>query len=114
MRLFFGQPRVDDLGVDDDETHAAVLERVEVLAEVALPERQGFLGDHGRRTPGHGLVADVVVAGNEMERAGDRAAELQEPLGGGGAYVGWAGTGLTRSPRWTANAGRAALMAANA
>ena len=84
LRRFLGEAGVDDLGVDDDEAAAFVLERVEIPAEVLLPERQRLVRDHGRRTPGHGLVADVVVAGNEMQRTGKPAAELQEPFGGGG------------------------------
>ncbi len=62
MLLFRGEARIDDLGVDNDEVAAVMVEGLILGAEVLLPECQVVLMDAGRWGPVVGLVADVVVA----------------------------------------------------
>ena len=68
LLLLRGESRIDDLGVDDDEVAAVMVEGLILGAEVFVPKRQVVLMDAGRRGPVVGLVADVVVARRQVER----------------------------------------------
>ena len=68
LLLLSGKTRIDDLGVDDDEVAAVMVEGPILGTEVFIPERQVVLMDAGCRGPVVGLVADVVVARRQVER----------------------------------------------
>ena len=68
LLLLSGETRIDDLGVDDDEVAAVMVEGPILGTEVFIPERQVVLMDAGCRGPVVGLVADVVVARRQVER----------------------------------------------
>ncbi len=61
------QARVDERGVDHHEVAVAVVEGVEVFAEVALVQLHVGLADFAGGHPRHRLVAHVVVAGHQVQ-----------------------------------------------
>ena len=73
-----GEARVEELRVEDDDATTVVVERAVLRPEMPFPERQMLLGHPGGRRPVVGLVAHVVVAGNEMERMPQRGRSLAE------------------------------------
>ena len=77
-----GQARIDDLRVDQDEADAIVIEGLVMRPEVFVPECQEIVADHAGRAPVDGLVADVVVAGNDVELVAQVLDLILEVLGG--------------------------------
>ena len=65
-----GESGVQQQGVQHDEAHPRLVERVEVFPERRPPGREMVVADPIRRHPVDGLVAHVVVAGNDVQ--GDR------------------------------------------
>ena len=63
-----GKPGIQQQGVQHDESNARLVERMEVRAERLPVGCEKGVADLFRGHPVHGLVADVVVAGNEVQR----------------------------------------------
>ena len=90
LLLLSGETRIDDLGVDDDEVAAVMVEGPILGTEVFIPERQVVLMDAGCRGPVVGLVADVVVARRQVERVVQLFGLLMKSRRRGGVEV-WDG-----------------------
>ena len=73
---------IDDLRVDDDEMAITVVEGMVMRAKILFPKRQIGFGNPRRRRPVVGLVADVVVAGHQVEVVFEALDLFQEPRRG--------------------------------